>query len=69
MPPTCKGTAVSSGYRVAQDQTPNYGWYSPDARERKRLDSATLEHVIHGGLLIRKLDPEERERFGAVYRR
>lgn len=65
----CKGTALSQLYRVSQDLLPRYEWYKPDGAEIETLDRATLEHVARGGLLLRRLDGEGREKYGYRLRR
>ncbi len=35
---------------------PTWEWYRPAAAEIKKLDSVAREHVIKGGLLIRRIE-------------
>lgn len=65
----CDGTMCSQMYAVPQDLIPTHGWHSPQGKERERLDPAMQDHVKQGGLMIRKLDNLERERFGFRVRR
>ncbi|HEY3435109.1 MAG TPA: hypothetical protein VGK41_05605 [Solirubrobacterales bacterium] len=39
----------------------SWEWYSPDDRERRKLDAAVLEHVEKGGLLVRELTDAGRD--------
>lgn len=52
----CGGTAKSQLYRISQHERPTFEWYSPEAEERQKLDRHTLQHVEHGGLLLRRLE-------------
>ena len=50
----CGGYAQSKAYRVPQDTVADYEWYRPDAFRPD--DSAwTRDHVLNGGLLLRKI--------------
>jgi hypothetical protein len=48
----------SSCYQVDQALEPTHEWYRPDTC--KGLDRATTEHVMKGGLLLRKIETEEK---------
>lgn len=54
----CTGSAQSSWYKVPADAPPaDWEWYRPDDAEVKRLkrkSPSLVEHVKHGGLLIRR---------------
>lgn len=54
----CKGMMESNFYRVAQNISATYEWYSPDEAERLKLKDqpAVLDHVEMGGLLLREIN-------------
>ena len=56
---SCKGDAQSSFYNdILPDKSPTHEWYRPDLKTTLKLrskHSGTLEHVLLGGLLIRKI--------------
>lgn len=50
----CGGFAQSKSYRVPQDTVADYEWYRPDAFGPD--DSVrVIDHVLNGGLLLRKI--------------
>jgi RNase P subunit RPR2 len=56
--PACKETATSSFYNdIAPHIEPSVEWYRPSLEETMKLrkNPGTLEHVLHGGLLDRKM--------------
>ncbi len=61
--PGCKGWMRSSMYRVF-DQTmfATHEWYRPEAKELARKSPSVIEHVRHGGLLLRESNTTPRER-------
>lgn len=54
--PGCTGRMVSSMYRVPSGLEPTHEWYKPDKLPR---DPGMRDHVQRGGLLIRKIVPED----------
>lgn len=53
--PRCTAMAQSAFYQVDQALKPAFEWYRPSPREARKLDDATLDHVLRGGLLVRKI--------------
>jgi hypothetical protein len=51
----CTEYARSSWYRCDQALTPEYEWYKPASL--KGLNRDEKEHVVKGGLLLRKIKP------------
>lgn len=54
----CGAFMESHFYRIPQDAEPSHEWYSPDAKERKRMrhkGDPNFEHVERGGLLLRRI--------------
>ena len=45
---------TSAFYRVEGTPDHAFEWYRPDVAEARRLTDPMLEHVINGGLLLRK---------------
>lgn len=67
----CGKPAYSTGYRdEAPDKEPEEEWYRPSLEETLKLDRASLDHVMNGGLLSRKrskrpiLNPSEEHEKG-----
>lgn len=58
----CGGMMQSHFYRLPDGAPePSYEWYRPDLKALRRLnrgDSAAAEHVLKGGLLLRKIAVE-----------
>lgn len=54
--PFCKATATSSFYRVPQNWPADHEWYRPDEFGPEDSDW-TKEHVLKGGLMLRKIEP------------
>jgi hypothetical protein len=53
---TCNLRASSTGYRdIAPDMQPTQEWYRPDLKKVLKLKGPMLEHVLSGGLMIRKI--------------
>lgn len=55
--PFCKATATSNFYRVPQNWPADHEWYRPDQFEPDDSEW-TREHVLKGGLMLRKIEPE-----------
>lgn len=51
--PNCGKQSTSSFYNVPQGSVPTYEWYKPDLSNVKGFE---MDHVLRGGLLIRKID-------------
>lgn len=52
----CGGIGRSSFYNdIAPNQRPTKEWYRPSLKEALKLKSYELDHVLGGGLLIRKI--------------
>lgn len=56
----CQHMARSSMYQVAQDLIPQWEWYKP--KDHKGLSMGEIDHVIQGGLLLRKIAEEDNSR-------
>jgi len=52
----CTGTMTSAWYRVPQDLTPAWEWFSPDKREWSNYSMAMVRHFQMGGLVLRKIE-------------
>jgi hypothetical protein len=50
----CTEFARSAWYRCDSTLTPEYEWYKPESM--KGLNKAEKEHVVLGGLLLRKIE-------------
>lgn len=50
----CSGIGTSSMYIVVDDAEPEWEWFRPSRDEYKGLNPEMKEHVIRGGLMIRK---------------
>lgn len=58
----CKGRAVSAMYQVDPDIKPAWEWFRPSLKNARRKGPDVLDHVQHGGLLLRPMaayDAEE----------
>lgn len=59
--PRCKGNSLSSFYRkdeIIKNSEPEMEWYRPTLKEALKLrkkNEDLLEHVLMGGLLMRKI--------------
>lgn len=60
----CAGMAQSHFYRVHGEAWPEWGWYTPDAAWLERQDDGMKDHVSRGGLVLRRLDPVEQQKYG-----
>lgn len=61
IPEYCDGSMVSALYRVDQLLKPTHEWYKPD---KPPQDPAMRQHVEMGGLLIRRIASEGRDKQG-----
>jgi hypothetical protein len=58
--PGCPGTGVSSMYRVEEwGIEPEWEWYRPSRDEYPYLQLSMKEHVMRGGLMMRKYREKE----------
>jgi hypothetical protein len=53
----CTEYARSGWYHCLQTLTPEYEWYKPESM--KGLSKEEKEHVVRGGLLLRKLETKK----------
>lgn len=53
----CSGIAHSQFYRVPSEKiTPDYEWYRPTYEEFITLSESDQEHILKGGLMMRKVN-------------
>lgn len=53
--PHCKRPATSRWYRVDQSLMPEFEWTQPEPKELGRLPRQLVEHLIQGGLMLKKI--------------
>ena len=58
----CTEMAESGFYRVDQTRRPTHEWLKPDKLDG--LSDETIEHIRKGGLILRPIRHETREKFG-----
>lgn len=53
--PHCKKPALSRWYKVDQTLVPELEWTQPEPKELGRLPRALVEHLVQGGLMLKKI--------------
>ena len=64
-----KGECYSAMYRCDQNRRPSWEWYRPDEAELEDATWDVIEHVRRGGLMIRRIDAAQAEKYGFNSRR
>lgn len=55
MTQSCNGIAYSCMYRLVTNLPPQFEWYRPKPEENFEGNSALIEHINRGGLIIRDI--------------